>query len=218
MVSCFKGKFRVTSPYGFRTLAGKREFHKGIDLVGVDDGTVYAISGGVVRTGFQANGAGRYIVITQDDGMRVFYMHLAKYSVKNGDTVRKGDAIGVMGSTGRSFGVHTHLEIRPKGTGAASINISEYTKIPNKVGTYFYDEEKENAMTQNEFEEMLEKYLSKRSAEPPSAWSERARKYCESHGLIVGDGSGSGGYRSFVTKEEAAEIAYKIVSGLTGSL
>ncbi|MGN1121564.1 MAG: M23 family metallopeptidase, partial [Eubacteriales bacterium] len=131
----------MTSPRGWRTLNGTQDYHKGIDLVGVDDTTVYSVSDGVVRTAYQANGAGNYVVVTMSDGRRVFYMHLASFKVKTGDTVKTGQALGVMGNTGYSFGAHTHLELRPAGTTGDSLDICEFTGIPNKVGTYTYKEE-----------------------------------------------------------------------------
>ena len=152
MVSCFKGKFKVTSPRGYRTIWGKREYHKGIDLVGVDDKTVYSICDGTVRTAYQANGAGYYVVVTMADGRRVFYMHLKaiSYKVKTGDKVVKGQALGIMGSTGASTGAHTHLELRPKGTTSDSLDIIEFTGLTNKVGTYEYKEDKPMLETAND--------------------------------------------------------------------
>ena len=144
MVCCFKGRFRVTSPRGYRTLNGKREYHKGIDLVGVDDTTVYSISDGTVRTAYQGNGAGYYVVVTMADGRRVFYMHLkaGSFKVKNGERVVKGQELGIMGATGAVTGAHTHLELRPKGTTGDSLDICELTGLTNKVGSYTYKEEK----------------------------------------------------------------------------
>lgn len=136
MNCCFKGKFKVTSPRGNRIIGGKSEFHKGIDLVGIDDKTVYSISGGTVRRGSQPSGAGNYVVVTLDDGRRIYYMHLASFIAKDGAKISKGDKIGIMGSTGNSTGAHTHLEIRPAGTTYESLDICEFTGIPNKVGTY----------------------------------------------------------------------------------
>lgn len=141
MISCFKGKFKVTSPRGYRThpvTGAKGEYHKGIDLVGLEDNTVYSICDGTVRTAYQSGGAGYYVVVTMDDGRRVFYMHLKKdsFKVENGEKVVKGQALGIMGSTGASTGNHTHLEVRPKGATSDSLDICEFTGIPNKVGTY----------------------------------------------------------------------------------
>jgi murein DD-endopeptidase MepM/ murein hydrolase activator NlpD len=129
---CFKGRFRVTSPRGYRG----SEFHKGIDLVGTDDTTVYSICDGVVRTAYEANGAGNYVVVTMPDGRRVFYMHLAKFLVKDGAQIKKGAPLGIMGNTGRSTGAHTHLELRPAGTTSDSLDICQFTGITNKVGLY----------------------------------------------------------------------------------
>ena len=140
MICCFKGKFKVTSPRGYRTIWGKREYHKGIDLVGVDDKTVYSICDGTVRTAYQGNGAGYYVVVTMADGRRVFYMHLkaGSFKVETGDKVTVGQPIGIMGSTGASTGSHTHLELRPKGTTGDSLDICEFTGLTNKVGNYTY--------------------------------------------------------------------------------
>ena len=68
-------------------------------------------------------------------------MHLAKFLVNNGAKIKTGEPIGVMGSTGNSTGAHTHLELRPKGTTSDSLDICEFTGIPNKVGVYEYKPE-----------------------------------------------------------------------------
>lgn len=147
MISCFKGKFRLTSPRGDRVLNGVKGYHHGIDLVGLDDTTVYSIVDGKVRTGAD-NSAGNYVCVTIEDGRRVYYFHLKSFKVKTGDTVKKGQAVGIMGNTGHSFGAHTHLELRVKGTAYKSLDISEFTGIPNKVGVYEY---KEDGVKQNKY-------------------------------------------------------------------
>lgn len=217
MVSCFKGAFRVTSVYGMRTLNGVTRFHHGLDLVGLDDIIVYAISAGTVRTGFQANEAGNFVVVTMKDGRRVYYMHLKSFLVPNGAFVAKGQAIGIMGNTGHSYGAHTHLELRPKGTSYESLDIAAFTGIPNKLGVYYYNpnEEEESAMTQEKFDEMMEDYLRRLAEKPPEEWSKAERDFCEKRGILRGDNDGQMRYRSYVTREEAAAIAYRIVKGLT---
>lgn len=217
MVSCFKGAFRVTSVYGMRTLNGVTRFHHGLDLVGLDDIIVYAISAGTVRTGFQANEAGNFVVVTMKDGRRVYYMHLKSFLVPNGAFVAKGQAIGIMGNTGHSYGAHTHLELRPKGTSYESLDIAAFTGIPNKLGVYYYNpnEEEESAMTQEKFDEMMEDYLRRLAEKPPEKWSKEERDFCEKRGILRGDNDGQMRYRSYVTREEAAAIAYRIVKGLT---
>jgi murein DD-endopeptidase MepM/ murein hydrolase activator NlpD len=62
MVSPFIGNFKVTSIRGIRTLYGKQQFHKGLDLVALDDHTVHAIADGTVEaTPYEANGFGYYV-------------------------------------------------------------------------------------------------------------------------------------------------------------
>ena len=153
MISCFKGKFRLTSPRGDRVLNGVEGYHKGIDLVGVDDINVYSIADGVIdATPYEASGFGYYVRMKLPDGRRIYYGHLKQGSivVKAGQSVKKGDKLGVMGNTGHSFGAHTHLELRPAGTGKDSIDICEYTGIPNVKGTYTYVEEKKMLETAND--------------------------------------------------------------------
>ena len=141
MISCFKGKFKVTSPRGSRILGGKSEYHGGLDLVAIDDKTVYAIADGKVdAVPYEANGFGYYVRQLLPDGRRIYYGHMAKGSikVKAGQSIKKGDKLGVMGSTGKSTGAHTHIELRIKGTSKTSLDIAEFCGIPNKIGTYVY--------------------------------------------------------------------------------
>ena len=140
MTSCFKGKFKVTSPRGYRTLGGSKEYHGGMDLVAMgSDKSVYAIADGKVDAApYEAGGFGYYVRQILPDGRRIYYGHMAKGSVcvKAGQTIKKGDKLGVMGSTGNSTGAHTHIELRVKGTSKESLDISEFTGIPNKIGIY----------------------------------------------------------------------------------
>jgi len=142
MICCFKGKFKVTSPRGYRTLGGKKEFHGGMDIVALGpDKSVYAMADGVIdATPYEANGFGFYVRMLLADERRLYYGHMAKGSicVKPGQKVCKGDKLGVMGLTGNSTGPHCHIELRPRGTSKESLDIAEFTGIPNKVGVYEY--------------------------------------------------------------------------------
>lgn len=144
MISCFKGKFKVTSPRGCRVLGGKEEYHGGLDLVALGDKSVYAIADGIVdAVPYEASGFGYYVRQLLPDGRRIYYGHMAKGSiiVKAGDEIKAGQALGVMGSTGKSTGAHTHIELRIKGASKTSLDIAEFCGIPNKVGIYEYKEE-----------------------------------------------------------------------------
>ena len=139
MISCFHGVFALTSPRGYRVLNGATEYHKGIDLVGKEDGSVYAIADGTAYTLYEKDGFGYYVRQHLPDGRRIYYGHLASFSIPNGTEVKKGQKIGVMGQTGKAYGVHTHLEIRPAGFGSESGDICAFTGIPNRVGSYRAD-------------------------------------------------------------------------------
>ena len=139
MISCFKGKFKVTSPRGYRTLSGVKEYHGGLDLVALDDKNVYAIADGTVdATPYEKNGFGYYVRQKLADGRRIYYGHMQKDSitVTKGQQIKKGDKLGVMGSSGNSTGAHTHIELRVAGTSKQSLDICEFSGIPNVVGVY----------------------------------------------------------------------------------
>lgn len=142
ILSCFKGKFKVTSIYGTRKLNGKTAMHNGLDLVGIEDVNVYAPCDGVVGASRIVTDKknltwqwGNYVRIDTKDGFCVYLCHLKSRSVKTGQSVKKGDKIGVMGNTGYSFGAHTHFEVRNAKTNKA-VNPSEWSGIPNKAGVY----------------------------------------------------------------------------------
>lgn len=134
-------KFRVTSPFGNRTLNGSTEFHKGIDLVGTTDKYISAAVGGeVVSSTIVTDKSnltwqwGNYVRIDGDDGRRYYYCHMSKRLVNVGQRVEAGDHIGVEGTTGYSTGSHLHFEVRDS-TGT-SINPAPIIGIANSVGTY----------------------------------------------------------------------------------
>lgn len=147
MISCFKGKFRVTSLYGNRTLNGNTSPHNGIDLVALEDTTIYAPCDGVIgESTIVTNKSdrtwewGNYVRLDTTDGHSIYMCHMASRTVSKGQRVKKGDKLGVMGYTGycipsNSNGAHTHLEVRKYGSNAA-INPSSYLGIPNIVGIY----------------------------------------------------------------------------------
>ena len=134
----YQGEVRVSSPFGWRMMCGKRVYHKGIDLVGTDK-TVRAVVCGVVGQSTiitdpknRTSEWGNYVRIDGEDGRLYYYCHLSKRFVSRGDKVSVGDALGVEGSTGKSTGSHLHLEVRENGT---SIDPTKIIGIRNTVGT-----------------------------------------------------------------------------------
>ncbi|MGH2804170.1 MAG: M23 family metallopeptidase, partial [Thermoleophilaceae bacterium] len=89
--------------------------HQGQDLAAPESTPVVAPRGGVVETvGYQASGAGHYVVLDGEDEDRDYvFMHLrtGSIAVEQGQRVRTGQRIGEVGNTGRSFGAHLHFEV-----------------------------------------------------------------------------------------------------------
>ncbi len=108
------------TPYAFEAAyAGFPHFHTGVDL-GVPLGTpIFAAADGVVVLarpmtdgGGNLVGYGNYVVVQHDTGLKTLYGHLLLIGVKEGDLVKRGQLIGLVGSTGNSTGPHTHFEVR----------------------------------------------------------------------------------------------------------
>jgi murein DD-endopeptidase MepM/ murein hydrolase activator NlpD len=90
-----------------------RRWHYGIDLAAPKGTLILAAeSGTVIYTGSGFRGYGKLIVIEHDEKWATLYAHLDKFSVQEGDRVKRGQKIGEMGRTGRATGVHLHFEIR----------------------------------------------------------------------------------------------------------
>lgn len=138
----FKGRNRVTQPYTY-SISGKTG-HGGIDIVGDDNSTVYAVEAGTVtmislwdgktKTGTQSYG--NLVVVTDAGGCRHYYAHLQSIAVRNGQYVGVGMKIGVMGNTGNSFGAHLHYEVRTGQTTATRVNPADHCGVQNAKGTY----------------------------------------------------------------------------------
>jgi len=111
----YKVKFYIT--IGGKVGQRKDGYHYGVDYAGIKDKTIYSITNGkVIRTGYQAKGAGNFVVINSFDypNIEIKFFHLSKIYVSVTQHIDPNTAIGVEGSTGRSSGSHLHLEIWDK--------------------------------------------------------------------------------------------------------
>jgi murein DD-endopeptidase MepM/ murein hydrolase activator NlpD len=114
------GTGAVTSPYGMRRhpILGYVKMHTGTDF-GRGDGTVYAADAGRVLFTMVSKAYGNMTVIDHGivDGRRVttLYAHQARFLVAEGQQVRKGQPVGVIGATGYATGPHLHFEVRDDG-------------------------------------------------------------------------------------------------------
>ena len=106
-----------TSNYGMRRdpFTKRPTFHEGVDFAGRHLSRIVATADGVVSFVGNNGGYGRVVEIDHGHGFVTRYAHLAKTFVKRGDTVKKGDHIAGMGSTGRSTATHLHYEVHLQG-------------------------------------------------------------------------------------------------------
>ena len=144
----FTGRNRVTQPYTY-SVSGKTG-HGGIDIVGDENSTVYAVEAGTVtmisiwdgktKTGTQSYG--NLVVVTDAGGRRHYYAHLQSIAVSRGQAISVGTKIGIMGNTGNSFGAHLHYEVRTGSTVATRVNPADYIALDNAKGTYTAETQK----------------------------------------------------------------------------
>jgi murein DD-endopeptidase MepM/ murein hydrolase activator NlpD len=99
--------------YGWRRdpFTGMRDFHQGLDLVAPIGTKVVAPADGIVTKVGQSGGFGNSIFVSHGYGIITRYGHLSGFNVKIGQRVKRGDVIGMVGSTGRSTGPHLHYEL-----------------------------------------------------------------------------------------------------------
>lgn len=107
---------RISNGYGYRVhpVSKKLKFHRGIDIKAKKGKKVMAAAEGHIVAAAWSNSYGNFIKIQHRNNFLTIYAHLSKILVKKGQTVRKGQVIGKVGSTGISTGNHLHFEIKYK--------------------------------------------------------------------------------------------------------
>lgn len=157
----FKGRVEVRYNYGRFgwTRGGGKTWHGGIDIVGLDDATIYMpfymgkkITGTVVNARIVLNKSNRtwewgwYVCVkldknqTPDTVNYLYFCHCASLLVKQGQKVSSGAALAVMGNSGNAADAnppykHCHLETRATATGTG-VDPTKYAGVPNTVGVY----------------------------------------------------------------------------------
>ena len=116
---------RITSRFGGREspTEGASTNHKGIDISASTGASIVAAASGTVVIATYSYSAGNYIMINHGGGVYTVYMHASKLLTSVGDSVKKGEVIAKVGSTGYSTGPHLHFGIRVNGT---YVNPSQY--------------------------------------------------------------------------------------------
>ena len=148
-------KPKITSPYGYRInpITKKKQFHNGQDEVSkVKDRNLYAIDDGVVQKVVSNQskskvGFGNYVWVRYKRyNLSILFAHCSKIMVKKGDKVKKDQVIAIMGSTGRSTGVHLHLGMTRIGKDAW-LNPSKFEMLPDKPVEVYYTVKKGDTLT-----------------------------------------------------------------------
>jgi len=105
---------RVSSSFGERMdpFNGEGAFHRGVDISTWYGHAVVAPADGVIAFADFMSGYGRLIEIEHGNGIQTRYGHLSSFAVAAGQTVRRGQLIGYVGSSGRATSPHLHYEVR----------------------------------------------------------------------------------------------------------
>lgn len=131
---------RMASGYGWRLdpFTKERKFHKGMDFTAPETSPVFATGNGVVqRADNFASGFGNHVRIDHGFEYMTIYAHLSKITARVGQKVKRGDIVGLVGSTGRSQAPHLHYEVWYK------------EEAVNPINFYYGD------LSPEEFQEML---------------------------------------------------------------
>lgn len=114
----------LSSLYGSRIhpITGKANNHTGIDIPASGGQNIYATKSGVVTISTYNRSYGNYVVVSHSNGQSTLYAHMSKRAVSEGATVKQGQVIGYVGTTGSSTGNHLHYEVRINGDRTDPLN------------------------------------------------------------------------------------------------
>ena len=130
------GRYYISSTFAYRKhpITGKWSHHTGNDIPAPSGTEIHAAKDGVVTDVGRNSVYGNYIQISHGNGYSTFYAHMKSTAiVKEGASVKRGQVIGYVGTTGYSTGNHLHFELRVNGTRADALKL-----YPNLKFTYSY--------------------------------------------------------------------------------
>lgn len=109
---------RIASGFGYRIdpIYKTPRLHAGLDFTAPQGTPIYATANGRVTTaGNTGDGYGRHVIIDHGYGYKTLYAHMVRVKARAGQTVRRGEVIGWVGSSGKSTGPHCHYEVIKNG-------------------------------------------------------------------------------------------------------
>jgi murein DD-endopeptidase MepM/ murein hydrolase activator NlpD len=109
---------RIASGFGYRIdpIYKTVKYHSGLDFAAPAGTPIYATGDGVVEDASMSDvGYGNHVLINHGYGYKTLYGHMLKIKVKGGQTLKRGDVVGWVGSTGKSTGPHCHYEVSKNG-------------------------------------------------------------------------------------------------------
>jgi murein DD-endopeptidase MepM/ murein hydrolase activator NlpD len=109
---------RIASGFGYRIdpIYKTVKYHAGLDFSAPSGTPIYATGDGVVEDASMSDvGYGNHVVIKHGYGYKTLYGHMLRIKVKAGQSVKRGDVLGWVGSTGKSTGPHCHYEVMKNG-------------------------------------------------------------------------------------------------------
>jgi murein DD-endopeptidase MepM/ murein hydrolase activator NlpD len=111
-----QGRFMGAFGHRIDPFSGEGAFHKGVDISAPTGTTVRATADGIVVFSQFFSGYGRLVIVDHGGGMQTYYAHLSQFSVHVGDSVTRGQEVGLVGSSGRVTAPHLHYEVHLGGS------------------------------------------------------------------------------------------------------
>ena len=122
----------ITAGYGYRLspFTGKREMHEGLDIAAPFGSPIMATADGIISFVGPLGSFGNVVFINHGHGLTTFYAHTSSFRVKEGQSVKRGQIVAFVGTSGRSTGPHVHYEVQANG---ATVNPLKYIIDPSGV-------------------------------------------------------------------------------------
>ncbi len=124
----------ITAGYGYRQspFTGAREMHEGLDIAAPYGTGILATADGIVSFTGPLADYGNVVFVNHGHGFTTFYAHTSKIAVKEGQSVKRGQVLAYVGTTGRTTGPHVHYEVQVNGL---AVNPMKY--IVDPAGTAY---------------------------------------------------------------------------------